>query len=512
MTASHETQPAELAGRLDFSLLDEAALARIAGLQPEVLKHLGPALDRFYERLAQDPAVSRFFGDSAQVGRAKSAQSGHWTKLASGDIDADYYESSRRIGLRHARIGLEPRWYIGGYGLIVEGIVRGVLTDRLGEMMERPRGLFGRGKKTEAKAEIEELADGLTALLKAVMLDIDIAVSVYFDELTEAAAATQKAAADKVALAVTETGAVLRRVAEGDLTARVTADLSPELEQIKHDTNTVADRLTAIMAQLRGTSRSLKAATAEIAAGANDLAERTTRQSASIQQTSTAMNEVAATVAKNASLADAASQRTAEVLGKAEQSGKVMAEATGAMDRITESSSRISGIVGLIDDIAFQTNLLALNASVEAARAGEAGRGFAVVAVEVRRLAQSAAAASQQIKQLIEASTVEVETGSGIVAAVAGKLAEIVDSVRQCNELTASIAEASRGQTASIREIGIAIREMEETTQHNAALVEQTNAAAEQTDGQAAELDQLVETFRIDGGMLRDGREKRRVA
>jgi methyl-accepting chemotaxis protein len=168
------------------------------------------------------------------------------------------------------------------------------------------------------------------------------------------------------------------------------------------------------------------------------------------------------------------------------------------MDRINESASRISGITGLIDDIAFQTNLLALNASVEAARAGEAGKGFSVVAVEVRRLAQSAADASRQIKQLIDQSSDEVRAGTGLVADAAVRLATVVEEIRQCSGLTASIAEMSREQAGSIGEVNHAIRDMDEMTQHNAALVEQINAAIEQTESQAAELDTIVERFRIE--------------
>jgi len=177
------------------------------------------------------------------------------------------------------------------------------------------------------------------------------------------------------------------------------------------------------------------------------------------------------------------------------------------MDRITDSSSRIAGIVGLIDDIAFQTNLLALNASVEAARAGEAGKRFAVVAVEVRRLAQSAAEASREIKGLIEESSGHVREGTTLVAEAATKLGSIVEGVRECSDLTSAMAEANRYQALSIKEIEVAVREMDEMTQHNAALVEETNAAIEQTEGQAHELDGIVAMFRL--GEAFDNAEKR---
>ena len=176
----------------------------------------------------------------------------------------------------------------------------------------------------------------------------------------------------------------------------------------------------------------------------------------------------------------------------------VMGQATEAMTRITESSGKISSIIGLIDDIAFQTNLLALNASVEAARAGDAGKGFAVVAVEVRRLAQSAAGASAEIKQLIDRSVGEVAEGSRLVTRAAERLSSVREAVRENTALLEGIAQASREQASAIEEVNIAVRQMDEMTQHNAALVEETNAAIEQTEAQASELDRIVDIFKMD--------------
>ena len=175
-----------------------------------------------------------------------------------------------------------------------------------------------------------------------------------------------------------------------------------------------------------------------------------------------------------------------------------MSKATEAMERITASSGKISNIIGLIDDIAFQTNLLALNASVEAARAGEAGKGFAVVAVEVRRLAQSAAQASSEVKGLIEQSGADVSSGSRLVAEAAQKLVAMLEAARESSSLIEGIATASRDQAAAIADVGSAVRTLDEMTQHNAALVEETNAAIEQTEAQATELDRIVEVFTLD--------------
>ena len=295
-----------------------------------------------------------------------------------------------------------------------------------------------------------------------------------------------------------ETGFVLSALANTDLTRRMTGDYQGAFARLKADTNAVADKLTDIVGQLKDTSGMLKTATGEILSGANDLSERTTKQAATIEETSAAMEQLASTVLHNADRAREASTVATAVTQTAEEGGQVMGRATDAMARITQSSAKISNIIGLIDDIAFQTNLLALNASVEAARAGEAGKGFAVVAVEVRRLAQSAAQASSDVKALIEQSAEEVKGGSRLVADAAVRLEQILTSARSSSELMNGIAHESREQAASIEEVNTAVRTMDEMTQHNAALVEEMNASIEQTEAQAAQLDRIVDIFALE--------------
>jgi len=294
-----------------------------------------------------------------------------------------------------------------------------------------------------------------------------------------------------------ETGQVLSALANTDLTKRMDGNYEGAFARLKSDTNAVAEKLTDIVGQLRDTSRTLKTATGEILSGANDLSERTTKQAATIEETSATMEQLATTVVQNAERAKEASVVAGTVTKTAEEGGHVMTQATGAMERITTSSGKISNIIGLIDDIAFQTNLLALNASVEAARAGEAGKGFAVVAVEVRRLAQSAAEASAEVKVLIEQSAQEVSGGSKLVSDAAGKLEAMLVAARSSNELMDGIARESREQAASIEEVNTAVRTLDEMTQHNAALVEEINAAIEQTEAQASELDRVVDIFTL---------------
>jgi len=303
---------------------------------------------------------------------------------------------------------------------------------------------------------------------------------------------------DTVENGIVATAAVLAALATADLGPRVTGEFKGAFARLRDDTNAVADKMTEIIGELSDTSHSLRTATGEILAGANDLSERTTRQAATIEETSAAMEQLARTVSDNARDADGASRQAETAAETAGQSGDAMRRATDAMNRITSSSAEIAKVIGMIDDIAFQTNLLALNASVEAARAGDAGKGFAVVAHEVRRLAQSAAESSSEVKSLIARSEQEVGVGAKLVQSAAESLAAVLDTVRGNAAAMRGIASASRQQSGAINEITVAVRQLDEMTQHNAALVEETNAAIEQTETQAVALDSLISVFKVD--------------
>ncbi len=312
--------------------------------------------------------------------------------------------------------------------------------------------------------------------------------------------------------AVAAVGAALAALAQGDLSHGIETRFEPEFEDLRQALNGTVERFADVVGQLRQASRSIRVATGEILSGANDLSERTTRQAATIEETSAAMEQLATTVADNAKRAQDAASKALAVSGSASASGAVMTQASAAMERITSSSAKISNIIGMIDDIAFQTNLLALNASVEAARAGDAGKGFAVVAVEVRRLAQSAAAASADVKLLIEQSAREVQAGSTLVTDAAERLSDMQVAAQQNTVLVEGIARASRDQATAIDEVSVSVRTLDEMTQHNAALVEETNAAIEQTEAEARTLDQIVDVFILaeeDGGARPAARARR---
>jgi len=395
--------------------------------------------------------------------------------------------------------------------LVVPGLER---ADELGEMAEAVEVFRSNGLKMRdlrlVEHEMSTERAGQVAVIQALQADIGTVVATAIDgdfsrrvdtdlpdaELRQLAENVNDLLAT-VERGLGETGTVLEALAQADLSQRMTGAYRGAFAHLQNGTNGVAEKLSGIVSQLRVTSGSLKTATGEILSGTNDLSQRTTRQAATIEETAAAMGQLGTTVLENARGAEEASRKAQLVSGEAEASGKVMAEANAAMERITQSSAKISSIIGLIDDIAFQTNLLALNASVEAARAGDAGKGFAVVAVEVRRLAQSAASASSDIKALIEQSSVQVRGGTQLVSDASARLRAVQDGIRANSDLLALIAEASKAQAGSIEEVGAAVRQLDEMTQHNAALVEQTNAAIEQTEEQATELDRVIGTFTL---------------
>ncbi len=291
----------------------------------------------------------------------------------------------------------------------------------------------------------------------------------------------------------------LRLLSEGNLAARIEGVFPGELEPVRQAFNETVTQLGTIVRQLYQTSSALRAASAEILEGSDNLAARTSRQAAANEDIRSAVSELLAAVAANAVRARAAGANARNVATEAAAAGAVMEKANSAMADVAERTSRIASIIGLIDDIAFQTSLLALNASVEAARAGEAGKGFAVVAVEVRRLAQSAATASREIKGLIEQSGEAVTRGVSLVASASESLGAMVGSVEANAQIMADIAQANSEEAAALVQIDSAVGQMDEMTQHNAALAEETNAAIGKTDAQASRLESLVETFSLDG-------------
>ncbi|RYF21661.1 MAG: HAMP domain-containing protein [Comamonadaceae bacterium] len=294
-----------------------------------------------------------------------------------------------------------------------------------------------------------------------------------------------------------EAGALLERVAEGDLTQRVQVQSNNEIGRLLASLRKMQDGLVRMVVQVRQGVQEINTGAQEIALGNSDLSGRTEQQAASLEETAASMEELSSTVKQNADSARQANQLAAGSMDVAQRGGAVVGDVVLTMQAISGSSRKIAEIVNVIDGIAFQTNILALNAAVEAARAGEQGRGFAVVASEVRALAQRSASAAKEIKDLIGDSVNKVNAGSEQVERAGETMREIVASVQRVTDIMGEISAASQEQSSGIDQVNQAVAQMDQATQQNAALVEQAAAAASSLDSQAKQLQQAVSQFRV---------------
>jgi len=297
--------------------------------------------------------------------------------------------------------------------------------------------------------------------------------------------------------AVHQIGAGLSRLAEGDLTQRLATAFIPALEPLRQDFNASIDALEKSMMAIDLSSRAISSGTSEMSAASDDLSQRTEHQASSLEETSAALEQVTVTVKKTAEGATHAREVVSGAKLDAEKSGAVVREATAAMAAIDKSSKQIGQIIGVIDEIAFQTNLLALNAGVEAARAGDAGRGFAVVASEVRALAQRSAEAAKEIKGLISASTTQVDQGVALVAQTGEALERIVTQVVEISGAISEIAVSAQEQATGLQQVNTAVSDMDQVTQKNAAMVEETTAATHALASESARLAKLVSHYSV---------------
>lgn len=444
-------QDDELSSRLNFIQLGTQARKDLNDSRDVVMKALPSLLDSFYQQLGRTPAVAHFFPTQQDAMRAKRAQVEHWETISKGDFTDAYSARVRRIGKTHARIGLDPRWYIGGYAMVLSGLVGAVLKSKW------PSWVGGRGK-------VEQM---LTALIKATLLDMDFAISVYIDESearrkeseAEAKRAEELALRNERSLIVSSIGEALQRLANKDLTIRISDELPSDYAKLVTDFNAAADQVQHAMSAINGSIETIQSATREIATASSDLSKRAEEHAYMIDTTVSELSKVTAMDETRARISD----------DKAESEQSTIGRAVAAMSNIEQSAQKITQIIGVMDEIAFQTNLLALNAGVEAARAGDAGRGFAVVASEVRALAQRSAEAAKEIKALIQLSSNQVESGSKLVRE-AGK---------------------------AMQNFGTSMDRIDQITQQNAAMAEESTAACHSLAEQAQELAREVKKFRI---------------
>ncbi len=482
--------------------LDGRARDQIKGMHDDIVAALPGALETFYKQLRSYPETQRFFSSEKQIEGAQQRQSSHWDRIAKGQFDQNYVAAVTKVGEIHARIGLEPRWYIGGYALILEKIITDVLVARW------PKSRFG-GKVAGATDRAAEISA------------MDYAISVYLEaseaarlKVEEQAKAAERALAAEREKAVASVSEAMAALANGDLTFRIGQNIPEEYGAIRDNFNEAVARIEQVVSTIKTNSAAIAASSQEINSGASDLSMRTEQQASALEESAATTEELAASV-KTSSQASKRSVALADDATKiARTGGDIVKNATDAMSRIEDASKKISEITSVIDGIAFQTNLLALNAAVEAARAGDAGRGFAVVAAEVRALAQRSSDAAKDITGLIASSDAEVTEGVKLVRLAGGTLEQIVEASAAVSSTVQEIASASGEQANGIEEMSQTVSHMDEITQQNAALAEQSAASSKTLLDQIEQLNRLIASFRTsqDGQVVALHASRRRAA
>ena len=464
MATSSNDLAHSVAQRISFIEINEKTRTTLKSLKGFVSHAMPEALDAFYSKVKVTPAVAKFFKSQDQLDSAAKRQNSHWTEILNAEFNEDYVNKVQIVGQIHARIGLEPRWYVGGYALLLDHLMRSFITARMttGKMMSQP------GKTRE------DVAESICALMKAALLDMDIAISVYIDSAEQlrlkAEEQDRRHQADRER-AIGAIAGALKRLSENDLTSRIEEEMPEGFHSLKADFNNAIAQLEKSFIDISQGITAMRDGTGEIATASHDLASRAEKQAYTLEHTMEAFGKVTNSNAIGKSGKNAGSRNGSQLENGDTGDESVIGRANNAMRDILSGSAKIGQIVGVMDGISFQTNLLALNAGVEAARAGDAGRGFAVVASEVRALAGRSSDAAREIKVLISESAESVKQGAKMVS-----------------EADEALTEFSKAMEA-----------IEEITQQNAAIAEESTAAVANLRTEAERLAGIVKRFRLRG-------------
>jgi methyl-accepting chemotaxis protein len=447
-----------------------------------VIPLLPAVLDRFYDIIAADPEMAKFFSDQAMIDKAKAAQQNHWKMLLSGEFPEKYFDSAYRIGRVHPRIGLPFLFYLSGYAHATSHIQE-ILLQTYGGISD----ILHR----------RNLPKILSVLTRAFALDTHLVLDAHF--------AAEK---EEQELAFSHLTGGIQRMAARDLTRPIPSsqhsDYPARYNPVREAFNSLMATQRKVLATIQASTFSLNRRAAEVAESAEDLSRRTETQAATLEETAAAVEEITVSMKSSAEATNQTDRTVSDTRQSAMQGIKVAQEAIQKMQEIEASSRRISQIINVIDDIAFQTNLLALNAGVEAARAGETGRGFAVVASEVRALAQRSADSANEIKALINISSGHVDGGVSLVNETGKALEKMSIEINRTAELTSEIASSAQQQATGLSEINVGVAQLDQVTQKNAAMVEEATAAALSMQQDITILNELVGSFKVSNSSAQD--------
>lgn len=464
-----------LQDRLNFYGFERVNSKAYKGVSKALGRRLEKALSEFYETIKKDPELSNFFDGPQSMDRAKRLQANHWEDAFTNGVNQQFADRALHIGEVHSRIGLAPRWYIGAYSLVLEHLTSEIIAPGAQKM-------FGANR---AKAE------AVNALVKVSLLDIDLVLDAFFDEIDKARQQVTK-----------QLGEALSELAKGNLDISLKG-LPAEFAEIEHDFNKAVSSLNETMTTVVSGVETMANGSSEIRSASNDLARRTEEQAASLEETASVVAENTERVRETAKTTNGALETISSTNTTAKDGAAVVAEAVTAMDQIEKSSDEITNIISVIDSIAFQTNLLALNAGVEAARAGETGKGFAVVASEVRALAQRCSEAADEVKRLISASSEHVTSGVDLVKRSGEAFSTIVEGVYELQEAIRSISSSTNDQADSLSQINGVVADLDRSTQQNAAMAEECNAAAVSLARESSVLGDTVGYFSTSSSVAR---------
>jgi len=462
--------------RLEFLEFDQDQRDALRGTRYDVRVVIGKALDRFYSRAALTPHTAQFFNSPAHMAKAKAAQEKHWDLIVQAEFDSNYHESTRRVGATHARIGLEPRWYVGSYALVVEELVAG---------LARRRSFWQRLKALWNPAGAQE---STIALVKAALLDMELSLSVYFEE----AQASRRAA-------VAQLDEALAALSECDLTHQLSG-MPRSFATLEDSYNEALSKIRTMIASVAEGARRIDGGVNEIAQASEDLARRTEGNAATLEQASASIAQMDDRLRSSADASRSTVSRADQAIATVSSGRDIADEAVHAMNRVAASAKGIDAVIEGLDKISFQTRVLAMNAAVEAGRAGEAGRGFAVVADLVSALAKRAEEEAGRARDQLTATQTDIGTAVEMVQRVDNALSGISSDVAEVHQLLGKMADDNNAQAMAIHEISGGVGAMDQSTQQNAAMVEQTSAAARNLTDEVGTLAELTQAFKVDAG------------